>query len=385
MNPANGRVTDMATVELLDSTLREGEQTPYVGFTVEKKVEIARALDEFGVDYIEVGHPASSPVVERATREVAHLGLDANVFAHARAVKDDIDVARRCDVDWVGIFFSVRNKALEDRFRKNLPEAVRVVMDAVEYAKMHGLSVRYTPEDTVRSAWHNVVTVANAAIAAGADRLSVADTCGVMTPTKMASVVTRLRGAIDDKVPLHVHCHNDLGLATANALAAYEAGARVIDVTVNGIGERTGIASLQEVSTALRLLHGVDNGYRLERLPALSRLVEQASAVPHHWQAPITGKYAFTHDAGLHVAAVLRDPDHYESIPAALVGRTRGLTLGRHSGLDALRAKLATLGVPLPEEQQRELLRRIKLREAKDVTDAELADLVARLAGALAA
>lgn len=371
-------------VQLLDSTLREGEQTPGVGFTVEEKVAIARALDEFGVEYVEAGHPAVSPEVHEAVRRVANLGLDAQVFAHARAVREDIDLARRCDVGWVGIFFSVRDRALEERFRRNLDEAIEAVVDAVQYARAHGLRVRYTPEDTVRSAWGNVVAVARAAVEAGADRISVADTCGAMTPRLMRDFVARLRAALHDRVPLHAHCHNDLGLAAANALAAHEAGAQVLDVTVNGLGERTGIASLAEVATALRLAYGVDNGYRLDSLPEISALVANASRVPVSPQAPVVGRHAFTHNAGLHVAAVLRDPDHYESIPAALVGRTRTLWLDRYAGLETVRHKLDELGLALPEAQERELLRRIKESEARWVPDEALLAMVHELNGVVA-
>ena len=240
--------------ELLDSTLREGEQTPGVYFTVEQKVEIAKRLDAFGVDFIEAGHPMVSQDIRAGVAAVAREGLNAQILAHARAVTNDIDAARHCDADWVGIFFSVRNQALEQRFRKNIDQAVDVVQGAVTYAKAHGLKVRYTPEDTVRSPIENVTRIANAAVQAGADRISVADTTGYMTPTRMHAFITELRSNV--KVPLNVHCHNDLGMAVANSLAAYEAGATLIDVTVNGLGERTGIASLAETAVALKLKGG---------------------------------------------------------------------------------------------------------------------------------
>jgi 2-isopropylmalate synthase len=364
-----------ARPELLDSTLREGEQTPGVRYRLEDKVAIARELDAFGVDYIEVGHPAVSDDVFRASRAVAAEGLRAQTLAHARAIREDIDRARQCDVDWVGVFYSVRNEALEQRFRRDLDTVIATVQDVVQYAKDHGLKVRYTPEDTVRSPWTNVRRVAQAAVAAGADRISIADTAGSMTPARVASFVERLRAVVD--VPLHVHCHNDLGLAVANSLAAFEAGAQVADVTVNGIGERCGITDLASLATALRVAEQrTDLPYDLTRLPALARLVEDASGLPVAWQAPVVGRYAFRHNAGLHVAAVFHDPSHYESIPAALVGRSRSITVGRFAGLVTLQYKCRELGVAADDATLQRTLRRIKEMEVGDLGDAELLALL---------
>jgi 2-isopropylmalate synthase len=356
--------------ELLDSTLREGEQTPGVRYRLEDKVTIARELDAFGVDYIEVGHPAVSDDVFRASKSVANAGLQAETLAHARAVREDIDRARQCDVGWVGIFYSVRDEALEQRFRRDLGQVVATVQDVVGYAKEHGLKVRYTPEDTVRSPWTSVRRVAQAAVAAGADRISVADTTGCMTPARMASFVERLRAVVD--VPLHVHCHNDLGLAVANSMAALDAGAQVADVTVNGVGERCGITDLASLATALRVAEQADVPWDLARLPTLARMVEQASGLPVAWQAPVVGRYAFRHNAGLHVAAVFHDPGHYESIPAHLVGRSRSITVGRFAGLATLQYKCRELGVAADDATLQRVLRRIKALEVGDLPDAEL-------------
>jgi 2-isopropylmalate synthase len=359
----------MARPEILDSTLREGEQTPGVRFSVDEKVHIARLLDEFGVDFIEAGHPLVSAEIRQGVQAVVREGLHAEVLAHARAVPEDIDAARACDADWVGIFFSVRDKRLEEQFRKNLDQAVDTVQRAVSYAKAHGLRVRYTPEDTVRSPWENVTRVARAAVEAGADRISVADTTGCMTPTRMADFVSRLRMAV--RVPLNVHCHNDLGMAVANSLAAVEAGAALVDVTVNGLGERTGIAPLSETTVALRLNYGTEAPWRLEMLPQIAETVAEYSGIPIHAQAPIVGANAFRHNAGLHVAAVFADPDHYESIPARLVGRTRSVALDRFAGLPTLQYKCRELGLAATDEELERVLGRIKADERNLVPDDE--------------
>ena len=368
-----------AAVELLDSTLREGEQTPGVNFTIREKVAIARLLDDFGIDIIEAGHPAISPQIRSAVRQVARAGLEAKVLAHCRALRADIDVAIDCDVDWVGIFFCLRNEALEERYRRNLAEVTVLIADVVEYAKSHGLKVRYTPEDTVRSPLHNVVTVARACQAVGVDRIGVADTVGVMTPLKMYSFIRQLRERTGAE--LNVHCHNDLGMAVANALTAVEAGARLIDTTVNGLGERTGIPALAETAMALRLRYGLRSDWDLSLLPALSQMVAKASKIPVPIQAPVVGTNAFTHNAGLHVSAVLIDPSHYESIPAELVGRTRRVALDKMAGKPSLQHRLEALGIVLDQPTFDAVFVRIKALRKSQLGDVQLRNLVRKVKG----
>ena len=359
-------------VRLLDSTLREGEQTPGVDFTLEQKLEIAKRLDAFGVEYIEAGHPAVSPEIARTVREVSHLGLDAEIVAHSRAMKSDIDLALKTDADWVGIFFSVADKRLEDTFRKDIDAATSLIQDCVAYAKAHGLKVRYTPEDTVRSDFAKVLRVSLAASEAGADRISIADTTGYMTPTMMYRFVAQLREALPRRTALGVHCHNDLGMAVANSYAAVEAGAEVVDVTVNGLGERTGIAPLAETAVALKLRGGATNAWRLEQLPDLSDVVEKYSNIPVWRQAPIVGANAFTHNAGLHVAAVLMSPQHYESIPAELVGRTRRLVVDKMAGRPTVKYRLEALGLDASDAMVDAVLSYVKRRRINDASDADL-------------
>lgn len=360
------------TIKLLDSTLREGEQTPGVDLALDRKLAIARELDAFGIDYIEAGHPAVSDDTFRAVREVTHLGLDAEIVAHSRAMKSDIDLARRADADWVGIFFSVADKRLEEHFRKDIDQATSLIQDCVAYAKSHGLKVRYTPEDTVRSDLAKVVRIGTAAREAGADRIGVADTTGHMTPSGMHAFITRLRDALPKGTPVGVHCHNDLGMAVANSFAAVEAGAEVVDVTVNGLGERTGIAPLAEMAVALRLKLGAGDAWRLDRLPELSRLVEEASRIPIWRQAPIVGANAFTHNAGLHVAAVLLSPSHYESIPADLVGRTRRLVVDKMAGRPTVKYRLEALGLVADDAMVDAVLAYVKRRGVNDASDDDL-------------
>ncbi|HWG90407.1 MAG TPA: homocitrate synthase [Candidatus Thermoplasmatota archaeon] len=379
-NGANGngdwRYRPVATlprgVKLLDSTLREGEQTPGVSFTLAQKIEIAQRLDEFGIDYIEAGHPAVSDEIFQATKQIANLGLKAEVVAHSRALKRDIDAVLRTDADWVGIFFSVADKRLEDDLRKNMDQAIALVTDCIQYAKAHGLRVRYTPEDTVRSDFQKVLRVSLAAAEAGADRIGVADTTGYMTPTTMQQFIGRLVEGVNGKTAVGIHCHDDLGMAVANSLAACEAGAQVIDVTVNGLGERTGIAGLAQTAVALRLKYGEGQHYKLDVLPQLSALVEKYSRIPTPIQAPIVGRNAFSHNAGLHVAAVLMNPTHYESIPAELVGRTRRLVVDKMAGRPTVRYRLEALGIVPTDAEIDAVLNYVKRRGINDASDEEL-------------
>ena len=347
-------------VEILDSTLREGEQTPGVTFTVDEKIRIADMLDRFGVDFIEAGHPAVSPDVKEGLKAVARQGLKTRVLAHSRAMISDIDLALECDVEWVGLFISVLDDRLKEHYRKDLCQVCDLVADAVEYAKDHGLKVRYTPEDTLRSDFESVVRVSKAAIDAGADRISVADTVGAAIPSKIGSFVRDLISRTGAEV--NVHCHNDLGLALANSLSAYDNGALLIDACVNGLGERAGITDLSELAVALKVHYGVDK-YDLEMLPELSSLVERLSGMKVASNAPIVGRNAFSHNAGLHVSAALLKPSFYEVIPAEAVGRERRFELDKFTGRDLLESILSRHTLDLDRAQKDRLLCLIKSRE----------------------
>jgi len=361
-------------VEILDSTLREGEQTPGATFNVEEKLTIASLLDEFGVDVIEAGHPRVSEDIFRGVKKISNQGYKAEILAHCRAMKEDIDVARSCDVDWVGIFFCVSNRRLEQQFRSNLDKAITLVTGAIEYAKDQGLQVRYTPEDTVRTEYTSLIKVSKAAVEAGADRISIADTVGAMTPIRMYDFVKRMKS--DLKVKLNVHCHNDLGHATANSLAAYEAGATMIDVSINGLGERVGITSLSELCLALHCLYGVKNNWKLELLPKLSLKVSEFSGMDISPNTPIVGKNAFLHNAGLHVAAVLNNPKHYEVFPAELVGRKRDFVLDKMAGIQTIKQKLEQAGLAICDNNITKIMHYVKSKEKGMVSDNEILEIL---------
>lgn len=361
-------------VEILDSTLREGEQTPGVTFSIEEKLVIANLLDEFGVDIIEAGHPRVSEDIFKSVKEISNQDYNAKILAHCRALKEDIDIARACDVDWVGIFFCVSNRRLEQQFRLNLEKAIDLITATIEYAKNQGLKVRYTPEDTVRTDFSNLIAVCQAAVEAGADRISIADTVGAMTPRRIYDFVYRLKPYIN--VKLNVHCHNDLGLATANALAAYEAGVSMIDVSINGLGERVGITPLSEACLALNSLYKIENNWKLELLPTLSQTVSIFSDIPISKNLPIIGDNAFTHNAGLHVAAVLHDPSYYEIFPAELIGRKRTFILDKMASIQTIKQKLQQMGLSTSHDNITKIMDYVKLKEKGIVSDEELNGLL---------
>ncbi|MFW3145306.1 MAG: homocitrate synthase [Thermoplasmatota archaeon] len=357
-------------IEILDSTLREGEQTPGVTFTINEKLEIARMLDDFGVDFIEAGHPAVSQDIKCAVRTIATEGLNARTLAHCRAMRSDIDLALDCDVEWIGLFMSVLEDRLKLHFRKDLGQVCEIVQDSVQYAKDHGLKVRYTPEDTIRSHFESVVRVSNAALHSGADRISVADTVGAARPAIMGSFIRDLICRTGAKV--NVHCHNDLGLALANSLAAFENGAVLIDTCVNGLGERAGITSLAELVMALKVHYGVDNGWKLDMLPMISDRVETLSGFRIASNAPIVGDNAFSHNAGLHVSAALLKPSFYEVFSAETVGRARRFEMDKMSGRDLIESVLSKNNIFLSECQRSDLMLEIKSRSKGNFTEEEI-------------
>ena len=349
-------------IRILDSTLREGEQTPGVCFRPHIKVAIARLLDRVGVDVVETGHPAVTPQIEEAVRRVASANLRCTVGAHSRSLIRDVDQALDCGVGFLGIFYCVSDARL-NHHATSLNDATDQIARVIRHAKERapGVEIRYTPEDTVRSPFANVVTAAVAAVRAGADIISIADTTGHMVPgteRSMYDLVFRLRDALDSAglhPQLAVHCHNDRGLALANALDAYRAGVNIIDCSVLGLGERAGIVDLATLLTVLAADFDQE-GYRLEGLPELYDLVSRHAGVPVPVHQPVTGLNAFRHCAGVHTQAALADPLHYQSLNPGLLGLTPTICLDHMSGMSAVRHALDAIGEHV---EDRELLGRI--------------------------
>jgi len=253
-------------IRVLDSTLREGEQHPGVSFTNKQRIQIAWMLDYFGVDQIEIS-PVVSKDHEAATKTIIKQGLKADIVSHGRALKEDIDISRRCDATWVAGYLGISDIHLKDKLRITREEAMRRAVETVEYAKSHGLKIRFTVEDGSRADPKFLLEVCKAISDAGVDRISLPDTVGIMRPIGMYNFVKKVREVVD--TPLDAHVHNDIGLAVANAFSACDAGVDQIHTTIDGIGERTGIPPLAEVAVALTYLYKSPNDFRLDMLQDL--------------------------------------------------------------------------------------------------------------------
>ncbi|SDZ01621.1 2-isopropylmalate synthase [Thermoactinomyces sp. DSM 45892] len=308
-------------LKILDSTLREGEQQSGVRFHSQDKIHLLRLLEEFQVDIIEVGHPGISPEDEQVCREVAKAAERVETLMHARAISEEVRAVYRAGADWIGIWASINPISLTAKFGDKTPAQIKDrVAYAIEEAKKLGLQVRFTMEDASRTSWEDLLYLGKAAVGAGADRISLADTVGIWTPNECGGTVRRAVEEIHSDI--EVHLHNDLGLATANALAAIDAGASVIDTSILGIGERTGIVDLLQLAVILKEKKGFQH-FPLERILELSQIVQWATRYRPDHLRPIVGKNAFTHTSRYHVQAVQKEAPAYEMFPPERVGRKR--------------------------------------------------------------
>jgi isopropylmalate/citramalate/homocitrate synthase-like protein len=370
-------------VRIFDTTLRDGEQTPGVSLSPEQKLSIARQLDKLRVDTIEAGMPVVSEGEKSAVRMIANEGLQAEICALARCVREDIDAAIDCGVDCVHVFIATSDIHLKHKLKMTREEALESAVRHVEYAKKHGLTVEFSAEDATRSDLSFLKRVYKAVEEAGADRINIPDTVGVVIPRVMYRIVGEIKSTA--RVPISVHCHNDLGLAVANSLAGVEAGAEQIHVTVNGLGERAGNASLEEVVLSLRMFYGIKPRVRTKLLVETSELVERLTGIHVPPNKPIVGENAFTHESGIHVHGVLEFPATYEPLSPELVGHRRRVVLGKHAGSRSVRACLRDLGIRPTAEQLREITRKVKELgdKGKRVTAADLRAIAESVVGSL--
>jgi homocitrate synthase len=368
-------------LEILDTTLREGEQTPYVNFTVGEKIEIAKLLDQVGVEMIEAGDPSVSPNVATAIQRIAALGLKAEIVAHSVATRVGIDKAKACGANRVAIFYATSKIHLDAKLHKTQDQALDIIREHVAYARSLGLKVRYTPEDATRTDFEFLVTVCNAAIEAGADRISLADTLGIMQPHSMAEKVSELRERL---LPckIDLHCHDDYGLALANGMAGIRAGADCIHTTVNGMGERTGIPDLAETVVAFRNLEGVQK-YNLQPLMELASYLERVSGFFLAPNKPITGQNAFSHKSGVHTNGILKDPRTYEPFDPALLGRERKIVIDKYTGKSAVASRLDEYGIEVSAAELEVIVSRIKSLgdDRKQLFDSDILQIAEQVTG----
>jgi 2-isopropylmalate synthase len=368
-------------VEILDTTLREGEQTPYVNFTIDEKVEIARMLDQVGVDMIEAGDPSVSPNVAKAIKSIASLGLRAEIVAHSIASHPGIDKAKAYGANRVAIFYATSKIHLDAKLHKTPEQAIDIIHEHVCYARSLGLKVRYTPEDATRTDFEFLVRVCNAAIEAGADRISFADTLGIIQPHTMFEKVRALREQLHP-CKIDLHCHNDYGLALANAMAGIRAGADCIHTTVNGLGERAGIPDLAETIVSFHNLEAVQK-FDIQPLMEVSGYLEKVSGFFLAPNKPITGQNAFSHKSGVHTNGVLKDPRTYEPFDPVILGRERKIIIDKYTGKSAVASRLEEYDIEVSAAELEVIVARIKNLgdERKQLFDADILEIAEQVTG----
>jgi isopropylmalate/homocitrate/citramalate synthase len=378
----NGRALEQspdapARVGLYDTTLRDGEQTVGVALDPEQKLAIARAIDSLGIERIEAGFPRVSKDDTEAFRTIAAAGLNAEIWGFARAVPADVDALLEIGVRAAVIESPVSDGKLS-AYGISRDELIRRVVTAVSHAAESGVTVCFFGVDGSRAEFGFLERVYSEAVQAGAAEVAMVDTLGAVNPEAAALMVRSAREWVGEAIPVHWHGHNDFGLATAAAVAAARAGARWLQGTINGMGERAGNANLGEVALALEGLYGIPTNLRFDRLRKVAELVRATSGYELEPWKPLTGETLFTRESGA-VASQFHDPPAIEPYSSKLVGAERRIVLGKKSGLDSIRIKLGELRLERPEEEWPALLSEVKALGARKhdlVTDEEFRELV---------
>ena len=372
-----------------DETLRDGEQSPTVYLTLEEKIHLAKLMDEIGVKMIAVGFPAVSDSEKRIVKTIVNEDCkNAVILGIARPKEEDINACIEADLSEIVVFMPI-----SPIFRKTLKqtpeEQLEQIRTSILYAKDNDLKVNWVSEDGTRSDFEHLKNVFQTAIHAGAERIVLGDTVGILTPQSASYLVKKIKNEvlvpIDKKVPMGIHTHNDFGLAVANTITGVIEGCQYPHTCINGYGERAGNAALEEVATILERL-GIKTGIDLTKLPELSEVCEKYFCKPLSQYKPIVGEYAFSHESGLHIAAILAHPLTYEPINPKMVGRRRQFYLGKFSGsqsiLHALKEKIQVLDLDIPDDIIKKIVNEVKkkheqaskeeLRKSFDIIKKEL-------------
>jgi homocitrate synthase NifV len=348
-----------ARVNIVDTTLRDGEQTAGVVFTNDEKVQIARYLDQIGVDQIEAGIPVMGGFEKDCIKEIVALGLKSSIMAWNRAVIADIKESLDCGVDAVAISISTSDIHIEHKLQTTRQDVLNRMSDAVKFAKDKGLYISVNAEDASRSDIDFLTEFALLAKRSGADRLRFCDTVGTLTPLSAFRYIKTLIDAVG--INIEMHTHNDFGMATANALAGVYAGANYVGVTINGLGERAGNACLQETIMGLKYLMNVNLPYNTTLFREVAEYVAQASGRALSVSKPIVGSGIFAHESGIHGDGVLKNPLTYEVFSPEEVGLERQIVIGKHSGTAAVRSKFTReYSIELDDTEASQILARVR-------------------------
>lgn len=348
-------------IHIFDTTLRDGEQVPGAKLNKKQKIEIAEQLSKLGVDVIEAGFPCSSPEDLQAVKAISEQVKGPKIAALARAVKEDIDIAweavRKAERKRIHVFLGSSDIHLQKKLKRDRNTALEMAVEAVRYARKFCEDVEYSTEDGSRTDFEYLCRIVEAAVDAGATVINIPDTVGYATPGEFGDLIYRLRERIPalDRVILSVHCHNDLGLAVANSLAAVKNGANQVECTVNGVGERAGNASLEEIVMILKTrsaLFDAHTDINTREIHRSSRMVSRVMNIPVQPNKAIVGSNAFAHSSGIHLDGILKDRSTYEIIRPEDVGiREHKMVLTARSGRAALRHRLTEMGFVLDQEQ----------------------------------
>src|SRR5690348_777574 len=378
----------MDTVHLFDTTLRDGEQSPGFSMNREEKLRLARKLESLGVDVIEAGFPVASAGELASVRAVAAEIRNTRVAALARARREDVEAAltalEPAAKPRLHVFLATSDLHLAAKLRISRREALDAISRWVRYGREHCPEVEFSAEDASRSDIRFLLEAMETAAEAGATILNIPDTVGFSTPEEYGAIFHRVRNHLgrNESVILSAHCHNDLGLAVANSLAAVRAGARQVECTINGIGERAGNASLEEIAVALAVrqsFFGVRTNIRLEQIYSASRMLSEITGISVPPNKAVVGANAFAHEAGIHQDGILKNPLTYEIIVPEKVGvPARKLVLGKHSGRNAFRSRLAELGYETTDAELAESYRLAMVRAdaEKEITDRDLISII---------
>ena len=363
---------DAESVKIFDTTLRDGEQTPGVTITPNQKIQIATRLDELGVDAIEAGFPIVSHGEVQAIKSIVKQGLKAEIFGLARANQIDIDSAIKCDLKYIHTFIATSDIHMTYKLKMTRQQVLEKAVTAVEYAKKHGLQVEFSAEDATRSDRQFLLKVFTEVSQAGADRLDIPDTVGYATPQYIADLVKVVKEAT--MLPVSVHCHDDFGFAVANSIAGVNAGAACAHVTINGLGERAGNASLEEFVMALQCLYSKKHNIKTQLLYETSKFVSNTMGIIVQPNKAIIGENAFGHESGIHTHGIISNPLTYEPISPELVGRKRWLQAGKHAGAHGIKAMLEEFGIQPTDEQLHIIVEKQKniADNGKPITTSEL-------------